>query len=516
MLFSYYRPTNTKEQKTPGIMNSLNFSQDNPLLFTQAVFWIFFAIVLLIYSPIRNKFKLRHFYLFVVSVLFYYLSSGNFVILLLTTSILTFLIGKLLFKPNRRRKLVLVFGVIVNLLFLAYFKYTYFIVDLINLNFATDVKVVDYLALFSNNTFSTHFSIDKIVLPVGISFYTFQAISYMVDVYRGRIARQPSFVDFAFYLSFFPQLVAGPIVRANEFLPQLEKPYSVSEREFSWSVFFILNGLIKKIIISDYISVNFVDRVFEMPQMYSSFENLMAVYGYSLQIYCDFSGYTDIAIALALLLGFRLPPNFNSPYKSINITVFWRRWHISLSSWLKDYLYISLGGNRKGQFRRYLNLLLTMLIGGLWHGANLRFVIWGGLHGLALIFDKLLHKVAKGFDTNVFLRTVSAIGTFHFVCLCWIFFRASDTQTALQIIAKLFAAYNIGQIPAIFGSYWKPFTLIFIGFVIHLLPKRTKDGIRESFIGFPIVLQLLIAILVAVMLYQFKTADIQSFIYFQF
>ena len=228
-----------------------------------------------------------------------------------------------------------------------------------------------------------------------------------MDIYRQRLEKQPSFVDFAFYLSFFPSLVAGPIVRANEFLPQLEKPYSLSKKEFSWSLFFFFYCIVKKIIISDYISANFVDRVFEMPQLYSSFENLLAVYGYALQIYCDFSGYTDIAIAVALLFGFRLPQNFNSPYKSFNITEFWRRWHISLSAWLKDYLYISLGGNRKGQFRRYINLMLTMLIGGLWHGANLRFIIWGGLHGLALVFDKLIKRLTDIFEKKTFFKFIT-------------------------------------------------------------------------------------------------------------
>ncbi len=223
-------------------------------------------------------------------MLFYYLSSGKFVILLLITTILTYLSGRAIFrfKTKTSKKTFLTLGVIINLAFLAYFKYAYFIVEIINTYFATKIKVVDYLALFSNNLLGTHFSIEKIILPAGISFYTFQAISYMVDLYRQRIKNQPSFIDFAFYLSFFPSLVAGPIVRANEFLPQLEKPYSLSKKEFSWSLFFILNGLIKKIIISDYISVNFVDRVFEMPQLYSSFENLLAVYGYALQIYCDF------------------------------------------------------------------------------------------------------------------------------------------------------------------------------------------------------------------------------------
>ena len=281
-------------------------------------------------------------------------------------------------------------------------------------------------------------------------------------------------------------------------------------------MFFILKGLIKKIVISDYISINFVDRVFDMPLMYSSFENLMAVYGYTLQIYCDFSGYTDIAIAIALLLGFRLPINFNSPYKSHNITEFWRRWHISLSSWLRDYLYISMGGNRKGTFRRYLNLFLTMLIGGLWHGANVRFVIWGGLHGLALIFDKLLHKLTDWFETKPLLRFVSLLVTFHFVCFCWIFFRADDTLTAFDMISKIFSPYTMEQISAVASSYWKPFVLIVVGFVIHWLPTRFKDALQKAFTSSPVVVQLLAAVLTAVLLYQFKSSDIQAFIYFQF
>lgn len=499
-------------------MNFIHFSQDNPLLFTQAVFWIFFALVLLCYIPLKNRFTLRHAYLFIVSILFYTLSSGRFVFLLLVTTLLTYLLGCGIFRAKKRtsKKAVLTLGVAFNLCLLAYFKYAYFIVDIINNCLGSKLQVVDFLALFANNTFGTEFSIDKIVLPIGISFYIFQAISYLVDTYRDRIAKQPSFTDFAFYLTFFPQLVAGPIVRAGEFLPQLRKPYSLSREEFSWSVFFILNGLIKKIVISDYISVNFVDRVFESPELYSSFENLMAVYGYALQIYCDFSGYTDIAIALALMLGFRLPSNFNSPYKSINITDFWRRWHISLSAWLKDYLYISLGGNRKGEFRRYVNLLLTMLLGGLWHGANLRFVIWGGLHGLALIFDKLLHKLTDFFDRNCFVRFFSLLVTFHFVCFCWIFFRASDAETAFAVIRSIFSGMTFTQVASVLTAYWKPAALIGFGYLVHWLPQKAKNSMQSAFCRAPLAVQMLACVIVAILLYQFKTADIQAFIYFQF
>ena len=203
-------------------------------------------------------------------------------------------------------------------------------------------------------------------------------------------------IDFGFYVSFFPHLVAGPIVRASVFIPQIYQEFKLSKHEFSHALYMISKGLIKKIIISNFIALNLVDRVFDAPSIYSGFENLLAIYGYGLQIYCDFSGYTDIAIGVALILGFRLPVNFNSPYKAKSITDFWKRWHISLSQWLRDYLYISLGGNRKGKIRTYLNLMITMLLGGLWHGASLRFIIWGGLHGIGLVINKIWNSIFKG------------------------------------------------------------------------------------------------------------------------
>jgi D-alanyl-lipoteichoic acid acyltransferase DltB (MBOAT superfamily) len=499
-------------------MNFFSYSSQSPLLFTQLYFWIFLLIVLIIFAFIKNKLKLSHLYLALVSFFFYYKSSGTFVSLLLIVTVLDFFVGKGIFalKTRLKKKILLTLGVVINLAFLAYFKYTYFFIDILNTYFGSNIEKTNYLSLFVNNSFGTSFTIDKIILPVGISFYTFQAISYVVDVYRNRIKRQPTFCDFAFYLSFFPQLVAGPIVRADNFLPQLYKPYSLTKRDFNIAFFFILNGLIKKIFVSDFISINFVDRVFSLPSSYSGIENLLAAYGYTMQIYCDFSGYTDIAIAVSLLFGFHLPINFNSPYKAVNITDFWHRWHISLSTWLKDYLYISLGGNRKGKFRQYINLLTTMLLGGLWHGANLKFIFWGFLHGIGLVFDKIFNNAFPKLIKNKVWRVFSCIITFHFVAGLWVFFRADDFNSAIMMFERMFTYFHFEIIDKVFLAYWKPLTIIFFALIIHILPTKWKEGIRECFYSLHIVFKIMVALIVVFIHVQTKSSQIQPFIYFQF
>ena len=326
-----------------------SFDQAHPLLFTQFYFWAFFALVFAVFSLLHSKVLLRNTFLFAASIFFYYKTSGLFVILLLFTVVFNYFAALRLplCRSDKAKKALMICGVAVDLSLLAYFKYAYFLTDLVNGLLGTSFAVFDIFA-YMGNGFSTSggFDVGSIFLPVGISFFTFQAISYIVDVRKGKIAPVQNFLDFGFYLTFFPQLVAGPIVRATEFTAQLHKPYSLSRNWFGIAIFWILNGLAKKLILSDYIAVNFCDRVFENPLMFSGFENLMALFGYSLQVYADFSGYTDIAIGVALLMGFYLPKNFNSPYKAKNAGEFWKRWHMSLSNWLKDYLYIPLGGNR--------------------------------------------------------------------------------------------------------------------------------------------------------------------------
>jgi D-alanyl-lipoteichoic acid acyltransferase DltB (MBOAT superfamily) len=387
---------------------------------------------------------------------------------------------------------------LVNLVLLGYFKYTNFFIDNTNL------------------IFDRNFELQEIILPVGISFYTFQTLSYTIDVYRKQLEPTKSFIDFLFFVSFFPQLVAGPIVRASDFIPQIYKRLNLTKEEFNAALFLIVGGLLKKAVISDYISINFVDRVFDAPSSYTSFENLMASYGYAIQIYCDFSGYSDMAIGLALLMGFWLPPNFRTPYQSASITEFWRRWHISLSTWLRDYLYISLGGNRNGKFRTYINLFLTMLLGGLWHGASWKFVFWGTLHGLALAFERFFGNLIK-LPKNHLIKTLQILLTFHFVAFCWLFFRAKDFQTAFLIIDNIGKlTFNPNQWLIIAQGYQNVFLLLLIGFVWHFLPNSVIKLLQKSFYTTPLFGKAILLAFVYWIVYATASAGPQPFIYFQF
>lgn len=429
------------EQLIPYLTKIFSFDQETPLLFTQFYFWGFFAIVFAVFALIHKKLLLRNAFLFFVSLFFYYKTSGSYLCILIFTVLFNFFLAKRIHVANStiKKKLWMILVVIVNLLTLSYFKYAYFFLDVFNNLFHTDLRVYNFFAAASNKMFKTTSLVDTIILPVGISFFIFQAISYCVDVYRQKVKPVSNILDFGFYLTFFPQLVAGPIVRADVFIPQLYKTSYLSKRSFGIAVFWILNGLAKKIIMSDYLSTNFVDRVFDNPLLFSGFENLLALFAYSLQVYADFSGYTDIAIGVALLMGFHLPRNFNSPYKALTPTDFWRRWHMSLSSWLRDYLYIPLGGNRRASFGTFfwiaiiaiiciilsesllvavailalfiylaiyaalkpssrkfittnMNAMTTQLLGGLWHGASWNFMIWGGLNGFGQVVNKIWVK----------------------------------------------------------------------------------------------------------------------------
>ena len=322
------------------------YNEKEPLLFCSSLFLFLFLGFSLIYCLLNKKTTLRLLFVTTFSYYFYYKSSGLYFILLAVVTLSDYLIGQKIYRTinESKRKWLVALSVFINLGLLCYFKYTNFLYSI--------------LCPLWDGTFTPL----DILLPVGISFFTFQSMSYTIDIYRNNLEPVKGLLDYAFYVSFFPQLVAGPIVRASDFIPQIRKPLYVDKAMFGKALFLILAGLIKKTIISDYISVNYVDRIFDNPSLYSGVEDLMGVYGYTLQIYCDFSGYSDMAIGLALLLGFHFPKNFDNPYKSQSITEFWRRWHISLSSWLKDYLYISLGGNRKGKIRTYINLMLTMLL----------------------------------------------------------------------------------------------------------------------------------------------------------
>ena len=392
-------------------------------------------------------------------------------------------------------------SLLVDLGLLAYFKYTNFFYEMLAPLWGGEFHALD------------------IFLPVGISFFTFQSLSYTIDIYRGELKPLKSLLDYAFYVSFFPQLVAGPIVRARDFVPQIHKPLLVTNEMFGKGAFLIMAGLFKKAVISDYISVNFVERIFDNPALYSGLENLLGVYGYTLQIYCDFSGYSDMAIGLALWLGFRFPQNFNSPYKSDSITDFWRRWHISLSSWLRDYLYISLGGSRKGEVRTYVNLIITMLLGGLWHGANWNFILWGALHGVAQAFYKFYCKLRgypKKYHPTGLKRFVAIFITFHFVAFCWIFFRNATLENSFVMLNQMFTNFNFALLPQLVGGYGLVFFLMALGYIMHFLPDSWNQKCERGVIRLPLFLQAILFIVVIYIVIQVKSSDIQPFIYFQF
>lgn len=513
---------NIKEK--PGIARSLllqvfTYDPANSFIFTTPGFWIFLLLVLAGYSLIYRKKKLRNFYLFLISLYFYFKTGGLFLFLLIFITVVDYTCGILIHRSEKRftRKFFIILSLVSNLGLLAYFKYSAFFTATINSFFGTHLKVFDLLSSVSNSFLGTSFDTSFIILPVGISFFTFQSLSYTLDVYRRKMEPVKNIFDFGFYISFFPHLVAGPIVRASVFMPQLYQEFNLSKREFSHALFMISKGLIKKILISNFIAVAFIDRVFDAPALFSGFENLMAVYGYGLQIYCDFSGYTDIAIGVALILGFRLPINFNSPYKASSITDFWKRWHISLSQWLKDYLYISLGGNRKGKVRTYFNLMVTMLLGGLWHGASIRFIIWGGLHGAGLVIDRIRNSI---FGNKGSLKTIGKLLgifiTFNFVNFCWIFFRAGSMDNCLIMLRQIWTSFSPGSYLAVIPAYGQVFLLIVTGYIIHFLPEKIKESYRGLFIRTPLIGRLAFILIIAIVLWQMRTAEVIPFIYFRF
>ncbi len=580
----------------------LAFDADSPLLFTQFYFWAFFALVFAVFALImeavpdrlgNKKLHLRNIYLFFVSWFFYYKTSGLFLLILAFITLSDWLIaGRIKSAITHQKipiaKLWLTLSVVIDLSLLFYFKYAYFFTNVINDFLGTDVRVFDIFAYIGNGFAQAgRFSVDTIILPVGISFYIFQVISYTCDVFRGRIQPVKNILDFGFYVSFFPQLVAGPIVRAEEFIPQLYKPYRLSRRWFGIAVFWIINGLAKKIIMSDYLAVNLIDRVFDNPLLFSGFENLFAVFAYSLQVYADFSGYTDIAIGVAMLMGFYLPMNFNSPYKSQTPQEFWRRWHMSLGRWLKTYLYIPLGGNRtifgfkvKKLWAANFNSFITQVLGGLWHGASWNFVLWGAINGAGMIVEKIwrewnwhirfaamtlltfclcaldyifnlpvwrmfavwaaivwvgtairyIYYLCQGAD-NKFTKAMATawaiVQTFTFITFTRLFFRSSSNldpatanevawATAKNMVNQIGGAWENAVILPFLWEYRWVVAMFVAGMVIHWLPTDWKRRYRLWFSAMPLWLMVMIVCLAIIVIYQFVTADMQPFIYFQF
>ncbi len=386
-------------------------------------FVLFFVVVFSCSAPLRRYSTTHKWLLLLASYFFYGSWSWQYLGLILFSTVLDYTIGLRLRESLRPRRLIAA-SVIINLGILAFFKYANFVIETANWSLAAFGAGLELHAI-------------DILLPVGISFYTFQSLSYTIDVYRGDLAPRRNLLDYALFVAFFPQLVAGPIVRAAEFFRELDHPRHFTEKQIAYALILIAFGYIKKVVFADSLALA-ADPVWNDISGSSPWAVALAVYAFAFQIYFDFSGYTDIAIGIAMLFGFQFPKNFDYPYIATSVQEFWRRWHMTLSRWLRDYLYISLGGNRRGVSLTYVNLMLTMLLGGLWHGASWNFVIWGALHGSYLVFERLVLNRIPGWQSELLpMRLLRWLLTFHMVCFAWIFFRASDLSSSLQVLAKL-------------------------------------------------------------------------------
>lgn len=436
------------------------------MAFTDIVFYVFFFVVFFIVAVTESKLGERIFksqrkvitksVLLISSYFFYGYWNVKLCLLLLLLTITVYYCAKKIDKG----KIFTIIGIVMPLVVLGIFKYFNFFVD----------SFIDLFKL--KNPFSLN-----IILPVGISFYTFQSLSYIIDVKRKTINVENSFINLALYIAFFPQLVAGPIVKASDFLPQLNEDRRITFANIEKGIQIFVFGLFKKVVLADNISI-FVDDVFSRTEIYSGYSVLLSIIAYSFQIYFDFSGYSDMAIGCAKVFGYDFNKNFNLPYVSKNVTEFWKRWHISLSTWLQSYLYISLGGNRKGTARTYINLIITMVLGGLWHGASWTFVVWGILHGAGLCINKAFMKITKhgkNHKGTIVGNIISILTTYVFVCFCWIFFRADTFSKAIEIITAIFTWKNGIN----FLSSWLIFIIAIV--IISTLIAYKKNKKIESF-----------------------------------
>jgi D-alanyl-lipoteichoic acid acyltransferase DltB (MBOAT superfamily) len=472
------------------------------VLFNTLTYAVFFGVVFCVSWLLAPRVRLRLWFLLAASYYFYAQWDARFLALIFGSSTVDWLLGNAIARAptQARRKQWLALTVVMNLGVLGLFKYF-------------DFGVAEMSALLHSLGFNPPEIALRLTLPIGISFFTFESMSYVIDVYRRELPPHESYVEYLAFVAFFPHLVAGPIVRPRDLLPQLASRARFDPALGSRALLLIALGLVKKVAIGDYLALNLVDRVFDAPLQYSALECYVALVAYAVQIYCDFSGYTDIAIGSAALLGVRFPANFDAPYKAQNVVEFWRRWHISLSTWLRDYLYIPLGGNRHGRARTYFNLLVTMLLGGLWHGANLTFVVWGALHGLLLAgtraFQELRGKRAR--PSGPVVRALAVLFTFHAVLFCWLFFRAKSLDHALLMLGRLasFSTFHPNLDPRLLG-------VLAVGLLSHYVPERWYERALSAFADLPAPAQAAVLLLLSLSVREMASLEAVPFVYFQF
>jgi alginate O-acetyltransferase complex protein AlgI len=470
------------------------------LLFPTGAFVAFFVVVFLVSWMLAKRPHVWKPFMFAASYAFYAGWGWVFMFLLLGYTVADWIMGHWLVRAKQRRKLILALGVALNLLPLFVFKY------------------YGWLAFNLSELLGGHtvLPLAQLVIPVGISFTTFRGISYIVDVYRGQ-AEEASPIDFAVYMSFFPYLAAGPIVRSGELLPQFKLRGQRYKVDVSQALYLIVLGLTKKLVIGDFLARSLVDGVFATPGQYSSLDAVVGIHAYAVQIYCDFSGYTDMALGIALLLGFRLPVNFDRPYIAASLREFWRRWHITLSRWLRDYLYIPMGGSRKSTVATYRNVIVTMVLAGLWHGAGWTFLVWGALHGAAQAVEHyfMARNKKQGIEPSppsgrrLFLRRLF---TLEYVCLAWVFFRADSLGAAGSVIARTFTAWN--KAPS-FG--WLVILATAVGIGFQYLPGRVTERIQTILsLRRPWVQGVVFGVLIFVLVGLLGAEGVTNFIYVGF
>jgi D-alanyl-lipoteichoic acid acyltransferase DltB (MBOAT superfamily) len=493
-----------------NILKLFSYDRNNPILFNSGLFLLLFTIFLLIYTFTFNRKTLRTIYVICFSLYFYYKTSGEYAIILILSILINFFLALAITGAGKKyqKNLLFIFSILVNVSVLGYFKYANFILE--NIGYITKGEIGKL----------------EIFLPIGISFYTFQTLSYLIDVKRDTIKPTKNILDYSFYISFFPTIVAGPIVRTKDLLSQIAENVSVNKEEISSGLYLITRGLIKKAIFATYIS-QYCDLIYGMPGNYSGFENLIAMYGYTMQIYLDFSGYSDMAIGIAKIMGFKIKDNFNSPYSALNIIDFWKRWHISLSTWLRDYLFLPISYSYLRRTKNtkislvnsyILASLITMFIAGLWHGASWKFIFWGTAHGAGLIINKLYQLTIgkKRRMKKYFPNWLSWFITFHFVAFLWIFFRAGTFDEALVSITTIFGQFDPAYILPFIQARTIFSILLVTGMIFTFIPFQYKENIKLFFFRAPLIVKAVVFILIIQLIIQFQSESVQPFIYFQF
>ncbi len=484
------------------------YDPQDHLYFSTSFFLFLFLALLIVYRLAAKSKNTKIFTIIFFSLFFYYKNSGYFFLLLFVSTFINFYFGNWLFKTKSQgfKRFLFILALVIDLGLLVYFKYTNFFLQILNDLHAGKFQPLD------------------ILLPVGISFYTFKAMSYIIELYIGSMEPTNSLKDFCLYMFFFPNILAGPIDRAEAFLPQVQNEITITKADIGRAVFLIMCGLFKKNIIADYIGINFVDRVFQVPLRFTGVENLLASYGYAMQIYCDFSGYTDIAIGIALLLGFKLMDNFNVPFIATSVADYWRRWHISLSTWLLDYMFkpLQMSFRKMRIYGSALAIFLTFFAVGMWHGANWTFVVFGLIHSTFLAVSLLTIKYRKAFYDKIglsgtkFLKVFQIIITFHLLLIGGIVFRADSLQTAQDIFHQIFKYFHGIVFFQWIQGYTKVFILILLGYILHFIPKSVDKKVQNLITESPLVVQALLLAIMIIIVVQVESAQLQPVIYFNF